>query len=65
MANANFDKEKEKFLENENLVKNLSETKGNWAKIINRSTDKKVDGDIKTPDTAAKYLRYGAARPIN
>jgi len=40
MANANFDKEKEKFLENENLVKNLSETKGNWAKIINRSTDK-------------------------
>jgi hypothetical protein len=60
-----FDKEKEKFLKNESLVKNLSETKGDWAKIINRSTDKKVDGDVKTPDTASKYLRYGAARPIN
>ena len=60
-----FDKEKEKFLENESLVKNLSETKGEWAKIINRSTDKKVDGDVKTPDTVAKYIRYGAARPIN
>ena len=60
-----FTEAKNKFLENDILLRNLDETKKDWVNIINRSTDKKDDGDVKNPDTSSKYLRYGAVRPIN
>jgi hypothetical protein len=44
-----FEDALQSFLENPNLQQNLSTTKNDWAKIINRGTNEKVDDGIKYP----------------
>jgi hypothetical protein len=44
---SSFNDVKETFLKNKNLEQNLSNTKNEWSKIINRNANNKVDNDIK------------------